>query len=208
MTPEMSTWSRWEWVEFYRSIGLRPMPMFGLWGGDKCICGSNDCRPGKHASPEVEAVWKEGHEFTPAEFTERDNVAVALGPWGGSDDWLVCLDLDGPFPIEQYAELPATLEQKSPRGRHLFFTVRPFAPLGNWVDVFLTKYTEGSALDIRYARGRVNVAPSRTPYGGYEWREFREPAPLPESFIDLVLARRHERGLPVQAEWNRGAKRP
>lgn len=201
--------SVWGWVEFYKSVGFRPMPMYGV-DGVGCRCGAFDgeCRPGKHADTEVESTWKEGREFVPADFTERHNIAVALGPWGGSDDWLVCLDLDGPFPVEQYMDLPPTLEQKSPRGRHLFFTVSPFTPLGNWVDCFLTKYTEGSALDIRYARGRVNVAPSRTPHGTYTWGEFREPAPLPQSAIDVIIARRVERGLPVQAEWNRGAKRP
>jgi len=200
--------SRWGWADFYISVGFRPMPMYGLFGGDRCNCGSTECRPGKHARPEVEAAWKEGAEYTPGDFTERDNIAIALGPWGGSDDWLVCLDLDGPFPVEQYLALPPTLEQKSPRGRHLFFTVPPYAPLGNWVDCFLTKYSEGSALDIRYARGRVNVAPSRTLHGGYEWGPFREPAPLPQAAIDVVLNRRVERGLPVQWEWDRGGKRP
>jgi hypothetical protein len=198
-----------EAVAFYCSVGMRPLPMFGVTG-DRCNCGlpEGECRPGKHATPEVESTWKEGAEFGPGDFTERDNIAVALGPWGGSDDWLVCLDLDGPFPVEQYIELPTTLEQKSPRGRHLFFTVPAFAPLGNWVDCFLTKYTEGSALDIRYARGRINVAPSRTLHGGYEWAEFREPAPLPQAAIDVILGRRVERGLPVQWEWHRDGKRP
>lgn len=194
-------------VEFYKSIGMRPMPMYGV-DGVGCRCGGGDCRPGKHATSEVESTWKEGREFVPDDFREHDNIAVALGPWGGSDDWLVCLDLDGPFPVEQYMQLPPTLEQTSPRGRHLFFTVPAYAPLGNWVDCFLTKYTEGSALDIRYARGRVNVAPSRTLFGTYSWGEFREPARLPEEAIAVILDRRVERGLPVQWEWHRDGKRP
>lgn len=195
-------------VEFYLSIGLRPMPMWGVTE-TACRCGLFDCRPGKHAQPEVEETWKEGREFAVDDFTEDDNIAIACGPWGGSEDWLVCLDLDGPFPVEQYlGALPPTLEQTSPRGRHLFFTVPAFTPLGNWVDCFLTKYTDGSALDIRYARGRVNVAPSRTLHGTYTWGEFREPAPLPQEAIAAVLDRRVERKLPVQWEWDRGAKRP
>lgn len=197
-----------EAVEFYRSIGMRPMPMHGIVDG-VCACGAGDCRAGKHATSEVESTWKEGREFTPDDFTEQDNIAVALGPWGGSDDWLVCLDLDGPFPVEDYlGKLPPTLEQKSPRGRHLFFSVAAYAPLGNWVDCFLTKYSDGSALDVRYARGRVNVAPSRTLFGTYEWGEFREPAQLPEEAIAVILNRRVERGLPVQWEWHRDGKRP
>lgn len=197
-----------EAVEFYLSVGLRPMPMHGVDGG-ACRCGGADCRPGKHAREDIEAVWKEGHDFGPDDFTESDNIAVALGPWGGSADWLVCLDLDGPFPVETYlGPLPPTLEQASPRGRHLFYAVPAYAPLGNWVDCFVTKYADGSALDLRYARGRVNVAPSRTLHGGYEWRDVREPATLPPSAIDAVLDRRLERGLPVLREWSRGEKRP
>lgn len=197
-----------EAVEFYLSIGFRPMPMHGVENG-ACRCGASDCRAGKHAPEWVESTWKEGGEYGPTDFSEQDNIAIALGPWGGADDWLVCLDLDGPFPVEQYlGTLPPTLEQASPRGRHLFYSVPPFTPLGNWVDCFVTKYGEGSALDIRYARGRVNVAPSRTLFGTYEWGAFREPAPLPESAIERVLERRVERGLPVQWEWDRGGKRP
>ena len=195
-------------VEFYLSVGLRPMPMYGIVDG-ACACGSFDCRAGKHAPPAVEDTWKEGAEFGPDDFAPGDNIAVALGPWGGSDDWIVCLDLDGPFPVESYGwQLPPTLEQKSPRGRHLFFSVPPYAPLGNWVDCFQTKYTEGSALDLRYARGRVNVAPSRTLHGTYEWVRFQEPAPLPDAVTDTILNRRVERGLPVQWEWHRNGKRP
>ncbi len=197
-----------EWVDFYLSVGFRPMPMWGVDSDGYCKCGAGDCRPGKHAEPEVEAEWKEGAVYEALAFTDSHNIAIALGPWGGSEDWLVCLDLDGPFPIEQYMQLPPTLEQKSPRGRHLFFTVPAFSPLGNWVDCFQTKYSEGSALDIRYARGRVNVAPSRTAHGTYAWGEFREPAPLPQAAIDVILNRRVERGLPVQWEWHRNGKRP
>lgn len=195
-------------VEFYLSIGFRPMPMYGLVDG-ACACGSLECRAGKHAPPLVEETWKEGWAFDPDDFNAGDNIAIALGPWGGSDDWLVCLDVDGPFDIEGYMwDLPATLEQKSPRGRHLFFTVPAYAPLGNWVDCMQTKRQTGGALDIRYARGRINVAPSRTLFGRYEWGEFRSPAPLPERVVDAILERRVERGLPVQWEWDRGGKRP
>jgi hypothetical protein len=101
-----------------------------------------------------------------------------------------------------------TLTQRSPRGVHLFFTVRPLEPLGNWVDVFQTKYRENWSLDIRYARGRINVAPSRSAYGAYEWTDEREPAPLPAEFIQRILRERRLRGLPVENAWHRGDKRP
>lgn len=197
-----------EAVELYTSVGFRPMPMHGVRDG-ACACGGSECRPGKHAPAWVEDTWKEGAEFGPADFNPGDNVALALGPWGGSDGWLVCLDCDGPFDVDGYLwGLPETLEQRSPRGRHLFYEVRPYAPLGNWVDVFETKYSHGAALDVRYARGRINVSPSETLFGGYEWHRFREPAELPESALDVILDRRRERGLPVQHTWDRGSKRP
>lgn len=197
-----------EAVEFYLSLGLRPMPMHGVIG-NACACGGEGCRPGKHARDEVEATWKEGRIFTPDDFLPGDNVALALGPWGGSDDWLVCLDIDGPLDVATYlGALPETLEQRSPRGRHAFFTVPAYYPLGNWTDALATRKQTDAALDVRYARGRINVAPSVTLFGGYDWGEWREPAPLPEYVIAVILDRRRERGLPVQDVWDRGDKRP
>lgn len=195
-------------VELYASIGFRPLPMWGVDGEGRCRCGSSECRPGKHAPDWVEESWKEGRVYGPDDFTELDNIALALGPWGGSDDWLVVFDVDGEAPMSALFDLPPTLEQRSPRGRHLFFVVPAYSPLGNWTDVFTTKHDEGWALDLRYARGRINVAPSRSAFGTYEWLEMREPAELPQAAIDRILDRRVERGLPVQWEWDRGAKRP
>jgi hypothetical protein len=198
-----------EAAESYAAMGFRPMPMYGVTPEGLCRCGSFECRPGKHARPDVEATWKEGNVFEPGDFHEHDNIALALGPWGGSDEWLVCLDVDGPLDIDAYGwDLPPTLTQKSPRGLHLFFSVPAYTPLGNWVDVFLTKHEIGAALDIRYARGRINVSPSRSSFGQYSWIDVREPARLPEAVISSVLDRRVERGLPVQWEWDRDGKRP
>lgn len=197
-----------EAVEFYLSVGLRPMPMYGVRDG-RCACGGEGCRPGKHARDEVEESWKEGREFGPQDFLPGDNVALALGPWGGSDDWLVCLDVDGPLDVgEHFGDLPTTLEQASPRGRHLFFTVPAFYPLGNWTDALGTRKQLDMAVDVRFARGRINAAPSVTLFGTYQWGEFREPAPLPEQVIEVIFERRRERGLPIQSTWERGGKRP
>lgn len=198
-----------EAVDFYSSMGFRPIPLFGLVDG-RCACGSPDCKDrdsGKHEPPETDGLWKEGTEYGPADFGVTNNVALAMGPWGGSDDWLVALDIDGELDLDPYGwDLPRTLTQKSPRGRHLIYSVPAYTPLGNWVDVLRTK--PGPALDLRYARGRLVVAPSQNSYGRYEWIDFREPAPLPQAAIDSILSRRVDRGLPVQWEWNRGEKRP
>lgn len=198
-------------VTLYVSMGFRVVPLHGLVDG-RCACRFEDCKArdaGKHEPPETDGLWKDGHEFAASDFAATDNVALAMGPWGGSDDWLVTLDIDGPLDIAGFMwGLPPTLEQKSPRGRHLIFSVPAFSPLGNWVDVLQTRDSHHAQLDLRYARGRIVVAPSENSFGRYEWVDFREPAPLPETAISAILDRRVERGLPVQWEWHRGGKRP
>lgn len=197
-----------EAVARYLARGLRPIPMWGVDGLGRCLCGGTDCNAGKHCTDAVEEQWKDGRTFHPLEFREDQNVAVALGPYTARD-WLVCLDLDGTtdpapfFPLP----LPPTLTQRSPRGMHLFFTVPERAPLGNWVDAFGTKYRTPHALDVRYARGKVNVAPSRTAFGTYHWLDERPPAPLPPEALSTILNVRRSRGLPVAQVWERGAKR-
>lgn len=198
-----------EAVDFYTSVGFRVVRLFGLEDG-RCACRSPDCKDrdaGKHEPPETDGLWKDGTEFHAIDFALHDNVGLAMGPWGGSDDWLVALDIDGELDLEQYGwSLPPTLTQKSPRGRHLVYSVPAYTPLGNWVDVLQTK--PGAALDLRYARGRIVAAPSQNAFGSYDWVDFREPAPLPQAAIDAILNRRVERGLPVQWEWHRNGKRP
>lgn len=200
-----------EAAEFYATLGFRPIPLFGLREG-RCACGSPECKDrdaGKHEPPETDGLWKEGVEFGAEHFSETDNVALAMGPWGGSDDWLVAFDIDGDLDLDPYGwQLPRTLEQKTPRGRHLVFAVPAFAPLGNWVDVLKTRDTHRAQLDLRFARGRIVAAPSQNAFGSYDWTHFAEPAPLPQVALDAILERRVERGLPVQSAWNRGGKLP
>jgi hypothetical protein len=204
-------------VSAYLQRGFRPMPMVSVGETGDCRCGGYvpsgnkwvACRAGKHATHEVESAWKNGHRFTVGEFSEADNVALALGPWKESL-WLVCLDVDGTDSLAPFfPPMPRTLAQKSPRGMHYFFTVPSRTPLGNWVDAFKTKDRGGFALDVRYARGRVNVAPSRTAFGGYEWRDWKlYPQPLPEFALHAILAERRSRNLPVADLWERGGKDP
>lgn len=202
-----------EHVQRYLERGFYPMPMWGVDGAGRCLCGGKlpdgkECRPGKHAPELIEGLWKDRPRFSPVDFREEDNVALALGPWQRGE-WLVCLDMDGPGdPSLLVGPLPPTLTQASPRGRHYFFTVRAFEALGNWSDAFLTKYSRGYALDIRYARGRINVAPSRTAFGTYRWENDLEPAPLPRSAINAIHNERRRRNLPVTASWDRGGKAP
>lgn len=197
----------------YLDLGFRVVPLYGLLG-EGCACRSPDCLPrdwGKHEPPETDGAWKEGLDFGVADFGETDNIALAMGPWDGSDDWLVALDFDGTSPgaLAYAAELalPQTLTQETPRGFHAVYSVPAYFPLGNWVDALQTR-AQGYQLDLRYARGRIVVAPSRNASGAYRWRHVQEPAPLPERISDLVLGLRHERGLPVLSVWERGGKAP
>jgi hypothetical protein len=196
-----------EAASFYIEVGLRPIPINGVEADGSCRCGGNKCNAGKHEKEAIAGIWKEGHDFEPGDFEPGDNIAIALGPWGGSDDWLLCLDIDGPIDVADYVcmPLPPTLEQKSPRGRHLFFTVPAYTPLGNWVRALGQIHEPG--VDLWYARGKINVAPSRSAFGSYEWGEWREPAELPAAVIEQILDRRRERGLPVLDHWDRGSKR-
>jgi hypothetical protein len=201
-------------VRRYVQHGFRPIPMWGVDASGRCRCGGRlpngtECRAGKHSPDPVEADWKVTG-YGPADFAEDQNVALALGPWKPGA-WVVCFDYDGlPADYEgtPFFSLPPTLTQQSPRGRHLFFTVPEFEPLGNWNDVFRTKAGDGVALDIRYARGRINVAPSRSAFGTYRWTSWREPAALPPEVPGRIYDQRRAWGLEVLPTWNRGAKAP
>lgn len=198
-------------VRSYIARGFRVIPMYGVDASGRCLCGSTECNAGKHCDDRTEERWKEGHRYEPQDFRDTDNIAMALGPWQPGK-WLVCLDFDGtrdtaPFRL---GPLPPTLGQLSPRGLHLFYWVRDYEPLGNWVDVFQSKHTTSyGALDVRYARGKINIAPSRTANGTYQWLEECEPAPLPSQVIHRILDERKRRGLPVAHRWERErGKRP
>ena len=200
-------------VARYISHGFRPIPMWGVTPEGACRCGGllptgKPCRAGKHAPEPIESEWKETR-YTPSDFQDGMNLALALGPWKPGR-WLVCLDFDG-LPADYdgtpFFTLPPTLTQQSPRGRHLFFTVPEYEPLGNWVDVFRCKDTP-PYLDVFYARGRVNAAPSKNPWGAYRWLDWREPAALPSEVTERIYDTRRAFRLPVADSWDRGAKMP
>lgn len=193
-------------VRAYISRGFRPIPVYGIVA-DWCECGLLGCKErdhGKHERPNTDGTWKDGDvSFGPSDFGEHSNVALAMGPQPDGR-WLVALDADGDFDWSPLGKLPPTLTQKSPRGEHRIFEVEPFAPLGNWVDVFQDK--PDPSLDLRYARGRIIVSPSRNAFGKYQWLDERDPAPLPALAISMILDARVSRGLPVQEYWARDGK--
>ena len=192
----------------YIQRGFRVVPLHGV-GPSGCLCGSCACKErdwGKHEPPNTDGIWKDGATFTPNDFIELDNIAIAMGPWRHGL-WLVGFDIDGCDRIAELPELPPTLTQRTPRGRHLIYSVPEYTPLGNYVDVFRTK-AWGYSLDLRYARGRIVVAPSRGATGDYAWLDWRDPAPLPGHALDAILDERRRRGLPVATRWERSGKDP
>lgn len=198
-------------VKAYTERGFRVVPLFGVDPVDGgCRCGSNTCKPrdwGKHEPPGTDGLWKEGHTFRLDDFAEGCNVALAMGPWKGGR-WLVALDLDGTDdPGEFFPAMPPTLTQQTPRGSHLLYTVPEYTPLGNYVDVFKTRAC-AFQLDLRYARGRIVVAPSRGGSGDYRWTDWRAPVPLPNHALASILAQRRSNNLPVAERWVRGSKEP
>jgi len=204
-----------EAVQVYRSKGFRVVPLYGVDADGICRCASPDCKPrdyGKHEPEETKDLWKDGRTFEAEDFGEEHNIALAMGPWGGGG-WLVALDVDYHDDVNAffYPRLPQTLTQRTPTGAHFIFTVPERTPLGNWVNVF------GGApgtmrLDIRYARGRCVVPPSRSSTtrgsGKYEWLHWQAPAVLPKHVVDTILDVRRSKRLPVQEEWDRGNKQP
>jgi hypothetical protein len=195
----------------YLARGFRPIPMWGVTPDGRCRCGGTECNAGKHCTDETEKRWKDGAPFRETEFGADQNIALALGPWRAGK-WLVCLDIDGakhPNEVPEIARhVTPTLTQASPRGLHLFYWVPEFTPLGNWVDAFQSKYRLGYAVDVRYARGKVNVSPSRTAFGTYTWQDpAAEVSQLPWPIIDRILDERRRRKLPVLSRWQRDGKR-
>lgn len=203
----------------YIARGFRVVPLYGVDALGRCRCGDAACKPrdaGKHAPPGFEDRAKDGPPFAAADFSEGDNIAIMLGPWTGTDRWLAALDFDGGGPADWSLDnaamaglMPRTLTQVTPRGKHLVFWVPAFTPLGNWVDCWSTK-DKGYQMDLRYARGRIVVEPSRGATGAYRWVDVNaDIAELPRGIIETILNERRRRGLPVLPRWERErGKRP
>jgi hypothetical protein len=142
--------------------------------------------------------WPDKDIFTPHDFPDGCNVALIMGKQLDGR-WFVGLDIDGELNIEEFLQLPETLECLTNRGRHLIFEVLPDTPLGNWTDVLLTrsqifgyKWDYKGALDIKYCRGAMVSPPSLSKSGmRYTWKEWRQPSLLPESEIKYLIRKRN-----------------
>lgn len=203
----------------YFARGFRIVPLYGVDGDGLCRCGSPDCKPrdaGKHEPPDTDGMWKNGRIFVPQDFTEEHNIALAMGPWNPPSEggeWLVALDVDGHDDVNAffYPALPQTLTQLTPTGAHFIFRVPPRTPLGNWVNLFGGD-RDAIKLDLRYARGRVVVNPSRGSAtrgtGKYQWKHWMRPERLPQHALDAIYEIRRAAGRDMPAEWDRGDKEP
>ncbi len=201
-------------AEQYHQRGFRLVPLYGVDADGCCRCSDPNCKPrdaGKHEPPETKDEWKKGRVFLPEDFDETMNIALAMGPWGGGDDWLVALDVDNHDDVGAFfhPRLPQTLTQMTPTGAHFIFRVPARTPLGNWVNIF------GGAsmkLDLRYARGRIVVNPSKgSPTRGtglYQWRHWVRPAALPGYVLDVIYDLRRAAGRDTPDQWDRGRKEP
>lgn len=126
-----------------------------------------------------------------------------------SGDWLLGIDIDGEFDLTRYlGELPLTMTTRSGRGRHLIYRVRPEADFGNWVDLFSSRsevagYRPGfvGAVDLRYARGALVVAPSRH-RSGVAYSTDGEVADLPARATLAIYAQRRRVGKLPERRWH------
>ncbi len=205
-------------AEQYHRRGFRLVPLYGVDADGLCRCGSPTCKPrdaGKHEPPETGGLWKSGRVFLPSDFTEEMNIGLAMGPWqppdGEGAEWLVALDVDNHEDANAFfhPRLPPTLTQLTPMGAHFIFRVPAWTPLGNWVNIF------GGAsmkLDLRYARGRIVVDPSRGSStrgtGKYQWKTWQKPAALPQYVLDVIYDLRRAQGKDTPTVWDRGKKDP
>jgi hypothetical protein len=193
----------------YIARGLRPIPVWGPHEG--CKCERKHPKNPQQCLGKVprEARWADRPPFAEHEFSPSDNVALAMGRQP-SGDWLLGIDIDGEFDLTPHlGELPLTMTTRSGRGRHLIYRVRPEADFGNWIDLFGSRdeglgYKPGQsgAVDLRYARGALVVAPS-IHRSGARYQTSSEPiADLPAHASLAIYLRRKRLGKPPERRWH------
>lgn len=196
-----------EAVEFYKENGYRPIPIFSVEDG--CKCSSEKCAD-QAGRLQVGQCWGKvptdlnwfDKVAESKDFNEKNNIALLMGRQTNrlsgdqtSGRWLVAFDVDGDLDLSDHFDLPETLEQKTGRGSHFIFEVPYNTALGNWNNLLMTRdkktgYKKGfaGALDIKYARGALIVAPSIHKSGKqYQWVNYRDPAILPYDIISKMI---------------------
>jgi len=186
-----------EAAQFYIDKGMRPMPIYGI--ESKCqhkpIKPGFDCKGQCWGKVPIHEHWPD-KIFTPDDFDDDCNLALIMGKQTDGR-WLLGIDIDGEYDLRPSMFAPDTLECKTNRGKHLIYQVEADMPLGNWADIFGTlaptgyKWSQKGSVDLKYARGAMVSPPSLTKTGGtYEWKQWREPAILPQGDISYMIRRR------------------
>jgi len=203
------------WVTTYFDKGYRPIRLYHPEDGCQCLYKN------KEESCENQCLGKVPYydnwpdrEFTINDFEERCNVALAMGKQPNGK-WLLAIDIDGFLPWWWFDEIPKTLESTTGRGKHYIFSVPPDSPFGNWTDIFHTRskvtgyrLDHKGAVDIRYCRGAIVAPPSlHKSNKQYEWKNWIEPAELPELYIrDIINA--HIKRRPNVQHYQRWSSNP
>jgi len=167
----------------YAQRGWSVLALYGVEGGI-CQCGNPDCKsPGKHPTGHngVKSATRDkgGINLT---FKDGNNLGIATG--APSNIWV--LDIDGSAGEasllalqEKHGELPATLEHRTGRGRHLIFDLA-----GEKIKNSVKRLGDG--LDVRGDGGYIVAAPSLHISGTAYRMGQGEPVTAPEWLLDLV----------------------
>ncbi len=167
----------------YAQRGWSVLPLYGVEGGI-CQCGNPDCKsPGKHPTGHngVKSATRDkgGINLT---FRDGNNLGIATG--APSKIWV--LDIDGPtgeaslLDLQgRHGDLPATLEHRTGRGRHLIFDLA-----GEKIKNSVKRLGDG--LDVRGDGGYIVAAPSLHISGTAYRMGQGEPVTAPEWLLDLV----------------------
>jgi len=176
----------------YLSLGLKPIPLYGITAADECECihrNKKTCdSPGKH--PRVR--WQDLQTVTRDDIDRwlrwwpRANWAVMTGEWGSSG-YLIVVDIDPRHGGDESAadlDLPDTWTVLTGSGgQHLWYLSRE--PVASAAAV-------RPGIDLRGVGGIVVVPPSRHASGSaYEWDIARNPETMPEPAAapDWITAR-------------------
>lgn len=195
-------------VADYIARGLRPIPVHPPSAGCRCERAHPKNPEQCHGKVPIDRHWADRGPFAAHEFPAGCNVALAMGRQP-SGEWLLGIDVDGEFDLTaRLGELPLTMTTRSGRGRHLIYRARPEADFGNWIDLFSTRdqvigYARGysGAVDLRYARGALVVAPSRH-RSGVAYQTSGEIADLPARALVAIYSRRARLGKPPERRWH------
>lgn len=165
--------------QWYKSLGLHTLRLFGVNDDGSCTCGSPSCAPRSAGKHPVRPRW----QATPPDlaFGPGENVGLKMGlqPSGAA---LVAFDVDDPAAFAALCAalppLPPTLTTETGKGFHLLFAVHPDAL------PYLNNFVKRAGLDLRADRGQVVAAPSRH-YSGkvYRLANAVAPAPLPPEWL-------------------------